>query len=246
MVVVVNETLARQFFPGEDPVGHRITYGRRGAQTNWRTIIGVVGDEKQDGLAAQVWPEVFDAALQDPDDRMTLVVRVARDPASLAPDVRAMVRAIDPNVAVYDLEPMTTVMAAALGRDRFLTYLLVAFAVLALVLATVGLYGVLACAVSQRTQEIGVRIALGAKRRDVLSLIVKSGVGLVAAGLVLGLVVAVWTSRLMAGLLFGVTPVDSLTFLAVSALFVLVAVAAIATPARRAARVDPVVSLRCG
>ena len=243
-IAVVNEALARQFFPGADPVGRRISYTKPGQPPRWITIVGVAGDEKQDGLAAPPQPEVFDPLAQGPTDTMSLVVRAKGDPRALAGAVRGAVAAVNPSVAVYDVETMAQLVRGSVSQPRFLTALVGLFAALALVLASVGLYGLVSFTVSARTQEIGVRMALGAQRQSVLALVLGEGLRLVVAGLAIGLVAAAALTRGLASLLFEVTPTDPLTYAGVAALFVGVALVAVAVPARRASRVDPLVALR--
>ncbi len=243
-VAVINEAFARQYFPGVDPVGRRISYTEADEKPDWVTIIGVAGNEKQDSLAATPRPEVFDPLAQSPTSAMTLVLQSAADPTALVGAARGAVESLDPALAVYSVETMAQVVGGSVSQDRFLTALVGLFASLALVLACVGLYGLVSFTVSARTQEIGVRMALGARRGLVLALVVGEGIRLVAVGLVLGLVVAAALTRGLASLLFEVTPTDPLTFAGVAALFIGVAVVAVAVPARRASRVDPLVALR--
>jgi putative ABC transport system permease protein len=243
-VVVVNEALAREFFPGEDPVGRRITYSRGSGEPRWTTIIAVVGNERQDGLGASVRPEVFDAQMQSPANEMTLVVRAGAPSAALAADARAAVAAIDPELAIYDIETMAEVVSGSVARERFTTALVGAFAALALALASVGLYGLMAFAVGARTREIGVRMALGARRAEVVGMVLGEGVRLVLVGLVAGLAAAAALAGLLSSLLYDVAPTDLPTYAGVAAIFLVVAIVAAAVPARRAARVDPLVALR--
>ena len=243
-VAIVNEAFASTFFPGEDPVGRRISYSRPTEKPGWATIVGVVGNERQDSLSTPVEPEVFDPLLQDPNRTVTLAVRTAGDPSALVSAARAVVREVDPEIAVYSVETMGDSVQGSLRRERFLSALAGIFAAMALALASVGLYGLIAFAVSARTKEIGLRMALGAQRRSVLALVLGEGLRLVVAGLAIGLVAAAALTRGLASLLFEVTPTDPATYLGVAALFVLVALAAVAVPARRASRVDPLVALR--
>jgi putative ABC transport system permease protein len=244
-VVVINAALAREFFPGEDPVGRRISFQRPdAAEHTWRTVIGVVADEKQDGLDEPVRPEVYVSHRQSAQDDMTIVVRAAVPPESLVPDVRRAVRSLDPQVPLYGVRTMEQVLADVTARERFTTLLLGSFAALALLLAAVGIYGVVAYAVSSRTSEIGLRMALGAQRRDVVRMVLGEGLRLVGIGLALGLGLAVLTGRALASLLFETAPTDPLTFTVVALFLMLVAVTATVLPARRASRIDPVTALR--
>jgi putative ABC transport system permease protein len=244
-VVLVNETLVRQFFGAADPVvGQRLAFGRPSANTRWRTIVGVVADEKQDGLAAEVRPEVYQPHAQDPSHTMSIVVRTAVDPASMIAAIRREVAAVDPAVAIYEVRTLEEVVARSLAGERFAMLAMGVFAVVALVLAMVGLYGVVAFAVSERRREIGVRLALGARQADVLQMVVWDGVRLVLVGLAAGLACAVALGRAMAAFLFGVPPADPIVLAGVAALLGAAAVTAALVPARRASRIDPAISLR--
>ena len=243
-VAIVNVALARRYFPGEDPVGKRIKFSKPSEQEAWQTIIGVVGDEKQDSLRAEVRPEIYQTHLQHGRSEMTLVVRANTDPRTLIGAIREQIRALDPSLPVYDMKAMRAVVGESLARERFIALVLIVFAMLALVLAAVGIYGVMAYSVAQRTQEIGIRMALGAQMTDVLRLVLKDGMKLALIGVVIGLAGAFGLTRLMKTLLFGVTPTDATTFITVSCLLVIVALVACYLPARRATKVDPLVALR--
>ncbi len=239
-VVVVNETFARRFWPGEDPVGKRLTHfsGLEDLQ-----VVGVARDGKYTSLGEDPTPYVYGAYLQEPRD-MVVHVRTSGDPGDLIPLVRREVRTLDPRLPILTLQPMEEVMAVSLLPQRIGAAALGLFAGLALLLSTVGLYGVVAYSVSRRTREIGVRVALGAGARDVVGLVVRQGLGVTAVGLGLGLVVAAGLATLAGGFLFGVPPVDPLAYAAV--ILTLLAAAAVASilPARRAARVDPASAIR--
>ena len=244
-VVVVNAAFAREFFPDGEPVGRRISFSRPdAAQHTWRTIVGIVPDEKQDGLASEVKPEVYVSHRQSPEASLTLVVRTAVPPESIVSDLRATLRGLDPGVPLFDVRTMEQVIAATTARERFTTVLLGSFAALALLLAAVGIYGVVAYGVSRRTREIGLRMALGAERRTVVRMVFREGLGLVAIGLTLGLLLARLAGRTLQTLLFETGPGDPVTLAAVVMLLVLVAAAATLVPARRAARVDPMIAMR--
>jgi predicted permease len=242
--IIVNDALARRYFPGEDPIGKRLKFTKPDEDGAWETIIGVVGDERQDSLSAEVKPEVYQSYLQSAQDEMTLVVRAAGDPRALAGAVREQIRTLDPGVPVYDVKTMRDVVYESLARERFIMLLMSLFAALALALAAVGIYGVVSYATAQRTHEIGIRMALGAQSRDVLRLMIRQGLSPVLTGVGLGLLAAVGLTRLMASLLYGVSATDPLTFAAVALLLTAVSLVACYIPARRATRVNPLIALR--
>ncbi|MFL6208617.1 MAG: ADOP family duplicated permease [Pyrinomonadaceae bacterium] len=243
--VVISETMARRFWPGEDPTGKRICPGRPESPEDWMTIVGVVRDVRQFGLAAELKPQMYlsyaQAGFFAPRD---LVVKTSVDPLGLAATVRANVWAVDKEQPVSDIRTMEEILSESVARQRFSTLLLGAFAALALVLAAVGLYGVMSYSVAQRTHEIGVRMALGAQTRDVLKLVVGQGLKLVLVGVLIGLAAAFVLTRVMASLLFGVSATDPVTFITISLVLLSVAVLASYIPARRATKVDPLIALR--
>src|SRR5262245_19264026 len=243
-VIIVNATLARRHFPNEDPIGKRLKFSKPTVQSQWQTIIGVVNDEKQDGLGAKVEHEAYESHLQNAQSDMTLIVRTATDPQSFVGAVREEIRALDRSLPLYDIKTMRAAIYESVARERFITLLLIVFAALALTLASVGTYGVMSYSVTQRTHEIGVRMALGARSRDVLKLVVAQGGKLASSGVAIGLISAFALTRLMKGLLFGVGATDPATFFAVALLLTVVALLACYVPARRAAKVDPMVALR--
>jgi len=238
---VVNEAFVRQFFPKEDPLGHGIQLA--GSNT-WHTIVGVVGDTRQIGVAAVTGPEIFLSYEQSPSPGMTLVVRTEANPVTLVSAVRAAVASLDKDVPLSGVETLDEMLAGQVASQRFNMALLGAFAGLALLLAAVGIYGVMAYAVGQRTQEIGIRMALGALPENVLRMVLVQGARLAILGVVLGLGGGVALTRLLRTLLFEVEPTDPATFAAGAALLFAAALAACWIPARRAARVDPLVALR--
>ena len=242
--IIVNDTLARRYFPGEDAVGKRLKFTKPDIESPWQTIVGVVSDEKQDSLSAEVKPEIYQSHLQTAQNEMTLVVRAKTDPRALIGAIREQLRTIDPGLPVYDVKTMGDVIYESLARERFIMLLLIVFAVLAFALAAVGIYGVMSYAVAQRTREIGVRIALGAQGRDILRMVVGQGMLLAALGVVIGVAAALLLTRVMSSLLYGVSATDPATFSAMALLLACVALAACYVPARRAARVDPMVALR--
>jgi len=244
--IIIDEVLAGHFFPGDDPVGHRISKFGEGTTEApvWRTVVGVVRHVAKYGLDGRVKDQYYFPAAQRPQRSMFLVVRTAGDPAGLATAVRAAVRAVDPDMPVFKVMTMQRVIEDTLVGRRFTAMLLVIFAVVALVLAAVGLYGVIAYAVSQRTHEIGIRMALGARVEDVVRMVVRQGLRLAAIGLLVGAVAALATTRFLSSLLFGVGAADPMTFIVIPAILALVALVASWLPARRAARVDPMTALR--
>jgi putative ABC transport system permease protein len=248
-VVVVNEAMARKFWPGESPVGRRVK-SLPGKDSPLATVVGVVGDVRQAGLeqppGTEIYFSVAQPALTNGAFRsMSVVLRSsAPDPMALLPSVRAAIGELDGALPLAHVRTMEELMGASLVRTRFLMTLLAAFAGLALVLAAVGIYGLLSHVVAQRTNEIGVRMALGANRRQILRDVVGYGLGLVGVGVAVGLVGALALSRLMGSLVFGIGATDPLTFVAVAALLLAVSLVACLVPAGRAVRVDPVVALR--
>lgn len=245
--LIVNRRLAEQFWPGEDPTGKRLKIGPADSPNPWATVVGVVGDVRQTGLYGDQMAELYAPYAQERRSWMSprdLVVRTRGDAASLAGAVREAVWAVDKDQPVSNVKTMDQVLAAVVSRERFQMLLLSLFATLALVLACVGLYGVISYAVAQRTHEIGVRMALGAQSRDVLRLVIRQGMILTFAGLLLGMAGGLMVTRVMTDLLFGVTATDAVTFISVGGLLLVVAFLACYIPARRATKVDPLIALR--
>ena len=243
LVAVINQTLARTYFPNQDPIGKRLVWGYRTPFT----IVGVAGDVKFSALDAEVAPMIYMSNFQVTSGisrHAVFVVRTAGDPAGLASAARREIWSVDKDLPVFGVTTMNDVLSSSTAQRCFSMILLGAFAVLALLMAAVGLYGVLSYSVSQRMHEMGLRMALGANARDLMRLVVRQGIRVALAGVAAGLLASVAATRLLAGMLFGVSPLDPLTFAAVVA--VLVAAAALASfiPARRATRVDPMVALR--
>jgi putative ABC transport system permease protein len=238
--------LADRVFPGEDPIGHRINKIGEGTGEApvWRTVVGVVGHVAKYGLDGRVKEQYYIPAAQLPQRNMSGVVRTAGDPEALASAARAAVRAVDAEMPVYKVMTMQQVIDDTLTGRRFTALLLAIFAGVALVLASVGLYGVIAYAVSQRTHEIGIRMALGAQVGDVVGMVVRQGMRLAAIGLVVGAAGALATTRFLGTMLYGVGAADPATFVAIPAILAAVALVASWLPARRAARIDPMVALR--
>jgi putative ABC transport system permease protein len=245
-VVVVNEAMARRFWPGQDAVGKRIRWGGWNPPGGWLTIAGVVADVKFSSLEAESPPTVYMPVFQIPRIRRdaVFIARTTADPASLAAAMRREIAAVDTDLPVYDVRTMNQVIAESVAQRRFTMGLLAIFAVAALSLSALGLYGVLSYAVTQRTREIGLRMALGGRRLDVLGLVVGQGMKMAMIGALAGLLASLALARLIKGLLYGVSASDPLTFIVVALLLTLVALVACWIPARRATKVDPMVALR--
>jgi putative ABC transport system permease protein len=238
LVAMIDETLARRHFPNENPIGKHVNFLKAS-----REIVGIVGATK--GLRGEPFPHIYLPYQQDNWWQMSLYVRAqAGDPTSLIPALRRELAAINPNLPMHSFKPLEESVAEGITSDRFYTLLLAAFAALAVLLAAIGIYGVMSYAITQRTHEIGVRMALGAEARDVLKLALKQGMLLALAGVALGLVASFGLTRLMAGYLFEVSPTDPPTFVAITFLLTSVALLACYIPARRATKVDPLVALR--
>ena len=251
-VVIVSQSIAREFWPRENPIGKRLKWGTAADKLPWATIVGVVGDIQPGPLAPDrpSRPSIYEPYSQTDDalvlleSNMHFAVRASGDPASLAAAARAEVWDIDAQLPVTSLETMSAVVAKALAPRRFNLFLLGAFAGLALLLAAIGIYGVISCSASQRTHEIGIRLALGAQRGDIAKLVLREGTKLTLIGVGFGVVAALGLTRLMASLLFGVSPTNPPTFAAVALILTAVALLASYVPARRAMRVDPVTALK--
>ncbi len=243
-VIIVNEALASRFWPNQDAVGKRLSFEEDSGKQVWQEIVGVVGNVKHKALEIDIMPEAYFPYQQSPSNFMSLVVRTASDPASMVPAIRSQVLSVDKDQPVSDIMTMEQRVAKSVAAKRFVMVLLGAFSILALGLAAVGIYGVMAYLVTQRTQEIGVRMALGAQKRDVLRLVVAKGMALAIIGTVIGLVASLMLTRLMTSLLFEVTPTDWLTFVIAPMVLLTVALLACYIPARRATKVDPLIALR--
>jgi len=243
-VAIINETMARRFWPNEDPIGKRFTFGDPRPDSSWLRIVGVVADMRRRGLDSLARCETFEPLSQRPSRGMNLVIRTAGDPLKLAQGVRAEVRAMDRDTPVINVTTIERLLGESMAERRFQTTLLGLFSTVALALAAIGIYGLMYHSVARRTHEIGVRIALGASARDVLALVVREGLLLAAVGVAAGLAGSFALTRALAGLLFGVTATDPVTFAGVAGMLLMVALAASLIPARRATRVDPMVALR--
>jgi predicted permease len=241
-VAIVNEAAARAYWPGGNAIGQRLQIDG----PPWRTIIGVVGDVRHEGLAIEWKPELYlpFAQLPYPNRVMTLVVRTLGEPLGLAPAVRNVVSTTDPDLPLYRVETLEQIVDASVGEPRFRAMLLSALAVVALILASIGLYGVMSHLVGQRTREFGIRAAVGARREDLMLMVLGRSLALVLVGLVLGLLGAAGLQGYVRSLLYGIAPYDPLIFSAVPVLLIVVALLASYLPARRAAAIDPILALR--
>jgi putative ABC transport system permease protein len=243
-VALVNSTLARRFFTDGDPIGKRFLWGQPGKDEKWITIVGVVADTRLYGLDNPARLEVYSPYRQRPSADMNLVVRSAVDPASLTSSIRAAVAAIDKDQPLFDIHTMQQLVDDSISTRRLTLVLLGIFSALAVILAAIGIYGVMAYSVALRTQEIGIRMALGAQQKDVLRLVLGQGARIAFFGVAIGLATAAALARLLSSLLFSVSASDPFTFATVAALLVAVALLACYIPARRALRVDPIIALR--
>jgi putative ABC transport system permease protein len=244
-VALISETAARMFFPAGDAIGRQIKFGASsGYEKNQGQIVGIVGDVHHFGVDAPVPPIFYVPLAQSGLDAVSVVLRTRTTPASLAQSVRKTVQSLDRDALIGEPVPMETLVSASLAQRRFYMMLLGGFAALALVLAAVGLYGVISYSVAQRTQEVGIRVALGASAGEVVSMVMRQGLRLAATGLAIGLILALILKSILKGLLVGVSATDPATLAITALLLLLVAVLATYLPARRAARVNPTVALR--
>jgi predicted permease len=254
-VVVINETMAARYWPGEDPVGRRIAWGIARTHGPWMRVVGVVGDLKQSGLAAQTEPQAWQPWMQLADSQLAngtlgflrgikLMVRADVAPLTVVGAIREEVRRLDPALPITGVQTLDDIVGASAAGQRFNAALLGAFAGVALLLSAVGIGGVLAISVSQRSQEIGIRLALGAHANDVVAMVIRQGMTLVVCGLAIGLPVALAATRLLRSLLFDVTAHDAVSFATATVLLCVVALTACAVPALRASRINPIAALR--
>jgi putative ABC transport system permease protein len=241
-VVVVNQTMAKTFWPRESAVGHRVRTG--GPMSPWRTIVGVVADMKNAALEQPAGTELFISLPQSPVRAAYLVVRSKADPMSIVGAIRNEIRGLDRALPISQVRDMDDVMASARSRPRFLTLLLTLFSSVSLLLAALGIYGVISYSVAQRTNEIGIRMALGAQSFDVVRLVGMAGIRLALAGTAIGALGAFALTRTLSGLLFGVSAMDAATFGLMAAMLIAVTLLACYIPARRASKVDPLIALR--
>ena len=242
---IIDRAAVRRFWPDENPIGKHIKFGRRDSKAPWITVVGVVGDIKTDGFDTPEQPHIYLPILQNPGYAMAVMVKSEANPKILTKSLREQVQAVDPDLPVFGEKTMEDIVETSLGERRFAMQLVTSFGVVALLLAGIGIYGVIAYSVNQRTREIGIRLALGASERDIMGWVLTQGMGLTAAGIGLGLVGAFALTRLLQGLLFGVAATDVMTFGTLAVLLGLVALTACYIPARRATKVDPMIALRC-
>jgi predicted permease len=244
-VAIINDAMARRSWPGRDPVGRRFKLGPRDSDRPWYTVVGVVGDIRRQGLEREPFPQVFESLAQNPPRSVDLFIRTStEDPVAMAGALQAAVRRVEKHAPIYGMAPLEQQLGTYLTQRRFQTSLLTGFAVVALLMAAVGIYGLIQYSIATRTQEIGLRMAIGAQAGDIFRMMIGEGLTLSLTGLALGLVGAWWLGRAGSSLLFGVTASDPLTFTTVSLLLTAVATAACYFPARRATKVDPTIALR--
>lgn len=243
-VTLVNQALAQKYFPGANAVGKRIKFGRPPDEDAWMTIVGVVGNEKQDGMDQPAKPEAYVALPQNPQNPLTFVMRATTGVDATVAAARREVRAVNTDLALTDIAAMTDVIESSMGDASFRTALLAGFAGVALFLAALGVYGVLTYFVSQRSRELGIRLALGAKPQELFTMVVWQGMRPVAVGAAAGLAGAAALATVIESLLFGVRASDPATYAVVVCTLVAASLAACAIPARRATHVDPLIALR--
>jgi putative ABC transport system permease protein len=243
-VAIVNQSMARQMWPGMDPVGRRFKTGSNPETAPWITVMGVVGDVRHFGLEADARPEMYRTYAVNPLGAPNVVVRARADGVSLISELSARIRALDPNVPTYNATSMEALVERSTAQRRFVMLLLASFAMAALLVAGVGVYGMMSQAVAQRTAEIGLRMALGASQSAVLGLVFRQGARLLGAGIAAGFAIAIGLAWFMRGLLFAMGPFDPVAFVLAAAVLAGFALAACYIPARRASRVDPIAAMR--
>jgi putative ABC transport system permease protein len=242
-VAVINQAMAQTYWPNEDALGKRFKAVKAGSP--WITVIGVIANARTQSLAQAEVPQAYLDLYQTGAKRLAILLRGYFHTAAIAEEVREQVQSLDPTLPVYGAQTLDETVSASLSQRRFSMEMVGLFALTALLLAGLGIYGVISYVVSERTHEIGIRLALGARRRNILHIVLRHGLGLAIAGAAVGLICALIVSHLMASLLYGVRPTDPLTFAGVALLFIGVALVACYVPARRAMKVDPMVALRC-
>jgi putative ABC transport system permease protein len=241
---IINETAARRFWPNDEPVGKRFKRGRADSQNPWMTVVGVVGAVSHTSLQVASQPEVYLPFQQNPGLNLTLVARTRSDPKAFAGAVRREVSAIDRDLPVSNIKFMEEIIGKSVAQPRVYALLLGIFAGLALILASIGIYGVMSYSVTQRTHDIGIRMALGARPLDVLKMVIRQGMILGIAGIIIGLIVSFAVTRVLANQLYGLTATDPVTFTAISLLLMFVVLIACYIPALRATKVDPMIAVR--
>jgi predicted permease len=241
-VAVINEAMARMYWPNANPLGKRLKV--RSAEHAWITVVGVIADARTESLAGASIPQLYLSAYQTKEKELAIFLRGQLNTAALPPQVHEQVRSINPELPVFGAQTLDDALSASLSERRFSMEMVALFALTALLLAGLGIYGTISYLVSERAHEIGIRLALGAQRGKILEMVLRQGLGLALGGAAVGLVGALVVSHLMAGLLYGVRPTDPLTFVGVTLVLTVVALAACYLPARRAMRVDPLVALR--
>jgi len=243
-VMVVDEAFGKRYFANQDPVGHRLKPGGRASNAPWFTVIGVVGNVKSDGFDQPDQPHVYIPIFQRPGYAMAVYLQTDLDPMIVAKTLREQVQGVDPNLPVFGERSMESVVSESLGQRRFAMQVVALFGVLALLLASIGIYGVMAYSVNQRTREIGIRVALGASTGAIMGWVLRQGLVLIVVGVSTGLLAAFGLMRLLRSLLFGVAATDLVTYAALAAVLAVVALVACYIPARRATRIDPLIALR--
>jgi putative ABC transport system permease protein len=245
-VAIIDETMARKWWPNEDPIGKRIWFYENDPRGNkrWREIVGIVGHVKREGLDQEASVQYYLPHRQSPTSNVVLSVRTVAEPESMTTAVRGVIQSVDKELPVYSVRTMERMMADSTSQRRFATILLGVFALVALILASVGLFGVMSYTVAQRRHEIGIRMALGAQTLDVLELIIRQGMILVLTGVAIGLMAAFGLTRLMKAMSFDISETDKTTFVTIPLLLAVVAMLACYLPARRATKVDPLIALR--
>jgi predicted permease len=243
-VAIVNREMVQKHFAGQNPIGERLTFGNPNDTTGWRTIIGVVGNTRLEAVGQESYPQVYIPMAQNPASNTYVVMRTSGDALQLAPALRRELAALDPAQPISDVKSMEQRVASSISQSKLNSVLIGLFAFVALALASIGIYGVISYAVAQRTREIGIRMALGASRSDVLRLIVRQGMTPATLGVLVGIVASLGATRVLEKLLYGVSATDPVVFVSVCALLTMVALGACLVPARRASRVDPNVALR--
>lgn len=244
-VAIINDAMARRSWPGHDPVGKRFKLGPRDSDLPWYTVVGVVADMRRQGPEREPFPQMFVSLAQSPPQSADLFIRTSSDdPLAMAGALRAAVRRVEKNAPIYGVAPLEQQLGTYLAQRRFQTSLLIGFSIAALLMAAVGIYGLIQYSIATRTREIGIRMAVGAQAEKIFRMILGEGLKLSLTGLMLGLLGALWLCQAGSGLLFNVTPTDPLTFIVVSSLLIAVAAAACCFPARRAMKIEPIVALR--